>query len=216
MLLRMKNVLYYLNTNIMDLLALETKKFKFNKLHLFILVIFTCLVTYFMVLVNQTNNPMNIGNMLNNFDPSTVNSGMGGGGQNPIPGSEASVLGHNPDLGSNKGSQSNNEASQYPSSQGNKATEQYRIQDNMVAEQHTTQDNMVAEQHTTQDNMVAEQHMTQTQDIWKEHGEESWVQDLLSSVANARTPKKNKKVLGVVDTQIEKKWVINHIKSRYI
>lgn len=171
----------------MNCLPIENKKIKLKKLHLFILVIFICLVIYFMVLTNQTDIPINLGN-INNIDPTAGNSGIGGGGQNPTPGPEASVLGHNSDQGSNF--QRENQTFKDPEYQGNMASEQQNIQDNMVAEQHRAQDNIVAGQHTAQDNMVAEQHTTQNQDVWGQHGEESWVEDLLNSAANTRTPSK--------------------------
>lgn len=172
MLLRMKNVLYYLNTNVVSCyLPEKQKKIKLKKLHLLILVIFICSVIYFMVLANQTGNPMNLGSILNNFDPSGVNTGIGGGGQNPTPGSEASVLGHNPDQGSSERSnfQGDNQIFQDPRSQNNMASGQHNIQDNIVAGQQRAQDNMVAGQHITQDNLVAQQHMTQDNMVAQQH-----------------------------------------------
>lgn len=107
-----------------------------------------------MVLTKETN-PMDLANILNNFDPSTKN-GIGGGGQNPTPGSEAWGLGHN--SSSNTDLESNSE----PNFQSNNQTfQEASIQDNMVVEQHMIQDNTVAEQHMTQDNTVAELHNNQ-------------------------------------------------------
>ena len=175
----------------MHLLARENKKIKLNKIDLLLLFIFICLVIYVMVLTNQTNNPMDLANILNNFDPTTGNgnSGIGGGGQNPTPGSEASGLGHNPSC--NADPESNSE---FSFQSNNKTFQEAKLQDNMVAQQHMTQDNMIAQQHMTQDNVVAQQHniqgMTSNKEVWKQHGGESWVSDLLSSAAKTRTPSK--------------------------
>ena len=78
MLLKKKTVLNYLNTK-HNMLAWQNKKIKLDKLHIFILVIFICLVIYF-----------------------TPRREWGDGGQNPTPGSGACVLGHNPNLDFNE------------------------------------------------------------------------------------------------------------------
>ena len=107
---------------------------------------------------------MDFGAMLND-------SGIVGGGQNPTPGSESSVLGHNPNSHqeeeSNYGfnNQSNNMqdnlAAQQHITQDNIVAQQHIVQDRMVAQQHIAQDRMVAQQHITQDNLAAQQHITQ-------------------------------------------------------
>ena len=170
---------------------INNKKIKLDKLHIYIPVILICfcLILYFMVLTNS----FSLNHILNDFYPASGNTGMGG--QNPTPDSGPSMLGHNPNLDLNEQSnvESSNQTLKEPRLQENMAEEQHMTQDNLVAEQHISQDNLVAEQHMTQDNLVAEQHMTQNKDVWKQHGEEPWVQDLLTSVAKARTPDKKRK-----------------------
>lgn len=175
MLFRMKTELNYLNTK-HNMLTWQNKKIKLDKLHIFILVIFISLVIYFMVFTN----PFNLDN-IKEFHPVSGNTEMGGGGENPTPGSGASVLGHNPNLDLNE--RSNIESS-------SEILTKARLQDNLVAEQHS-QDNLVAEQHVAQDNLVAKQHMAQDNLVAEQHMSQN--QDLLASAAKTCTPDKKRK-----------------------
>ncbi len=145
---------------------------------------------------------MDLGSTMNNIDPGTGNSGIGGGEQNPTPGSEASILGHNLKSNSDQESnfQSNNHTFKDARVQGDMVAQEHMTQDNVVAQKHMTQDNVVAQEHTTRDNMVAQQHnnqdITQNKTVFEQYGEESWVADFISSAAKARSVPVDKKVKG--------------------
>ena len=142
---------------------LYVKNVNFNRVCLFLLFIVFFSVwsiifldipyTNYIVLFSNSNNPMDLSNILNPIDD------IGGGSQNPNPnpnsGAEASALGHNHN--SNRQQES---SSEYNFQNNNQMYQDHRMQDNMAAQQHITQDNMAAQQHRTQDNMAAQQHRT--------------------------------------------------------